>query len=63
MMVVNIGQQKTDGKCVMFLAENLNKGMGIARCICLTNAKLAIKTEERANRFIAEMLSLFLLFS
>ena len=36
---------------------------GIARCICLTNAKLAIKTEERANRFIAEMLSLFLLFS
>ena len=24
------------------LSENFNKGMGIARCICLTNAKLAI---------------------
>ena len=37
--------------------------MGIARCICLTNAKLAIKAKERANRLIAELCSLFLLFS
>ena len=37
--------------------------MGIALWICDTNAKLAIKTEERAKRFIAELFSLFLLFS
>ena len=30
----------------MLLTENLNKGMGIARCICKTNAKLAINAEK-----------------
>ena len=37
-------------------------GMGLARSICNTNAKLAIKTEERANRFMAELFSLFSAF-
>ena len=37
-------------------------GMGIARCICKTNAKLAIKTEERVLRKQDSVrLSLFLL--
>ena len=47
----------------MFFAENFNKGMGIARCICLTNAKLAIKTEERVIRkYNSVKLSLFCIF-
>ena len=32
------------------LIGEINKGMGIARYICNTNAKLAIKTEERVIR-------------
>ena len=37
-------------------------GIGIARCICKTNAKLAIKTEERVLRKQDSVrLSLFLL--
>ena len=40
------------------------RGMGAARCICKTNAKLAIKTEERVLRKQNSVrLSLFLLFS
>ena len=48
---------------MLSLAENFNKGMGIARCICLTNAKLAIKTEERVIRkYNSVKLSLFCIF-
>ena len=38
------------GKRVLSLSKKLNKGMGLARGICNTNAKPAIKTEERVIR-------------
>ena len=42
---------------------HLQRGMGFARCICLTNAKLAIKTEERVIRkYNSVKLSLFCIF-
>ena len=34
---------------VLSLSENLNKGMGIARSVCKTNAKLAIKNRRESN--------------
>ena len=42
------------------LIEEISRGMGAARCICKTNAKLAINNKER-TKWKSILFSLFLL--